>query len=86
LILQKQQHCFRYRHFYEKNGKVAKISRFKTERIYIHEKSDCSLPTQVPGHWNPTFKKHKWGVEYHKGDIGNFTADANGNGTITNYR
>jgi Cu-Zn family superoxide dismutase len=30
-------------------------------------------------------KKHgKWGVgEYHKGDIGNFTADANGNGTIT---
>jgi Cu-Zn family superoxide dismutase len=32
----------------------------------------------------PNFKKHgKWGVgEYHKGDIGNFTADANGNGTI----
>jgi Cu-Zn family superoxide dismutase len=34
----------------------------------------------------PTAKKN--GVaEYHKGDIGNFTADANGNGTISfNYR
>jgi Cu-Zn family superoxide dismutase len=32
----------------------------------------------------PNLKKHgKWGVgEYHKGDIGNFTADAS-NGTIT---
>jgi Cu-Zn family superoxide dismutase len=30
-------------------------------------------------------KKHgKWGsAEYHKGDIGNFTADEKGNGTIT---
>jgi hypothetical protein len=37
------------------------------------------------GHWNPTFKSHgKWGsASYHKGDIGNFTADAKGNGTIT---
>lgn len=55
--------------------------------IHIHEKADCSAvdASSAGGHWNPTFKKHgKWGQgEYHKGDIGNFTADANGNGTIT---
>jgi Cu-Zn family superoxide dismutase len=41
------------------------------------------LPTEVEGHWNPTFKKHGNGVLANIGDIGNFTADANGNGTIT---
>jgi Cu-Zn family superoxide dismutase len=42
------------------------------------------LPTE-PLEDKSNLKKHgKWGVgEYHKGDIGNFTADANGNGTIT---
>lgn len=55
--------------------------------IHIHEKSDCSSPDGVStgGHWNPTSKPHgKWGAEtgYHKGDIGNFTADSNGNGHI----
>lgn len=77
--------------FIEKNGKVtfeAKLSGLKpgVHAIHIHEKSDCSAPdgSSAGGHWNPTFKKHgKWGVgEYHKGDIGNFTADANGNGSI----
>lgn len=77
--------------FVEKNGKVtfeAKISGLKPgiHAIHIHEKSDCSAAdgSSAGGHWNPTFKKHgKWGVgEYHKGDIGNFTADENGNGTI----
>ena len=55
--------------------------------IHIHEKSDCSSDDgkSAGGHWNPTLENHgKWGVgEYHKGDIGNFTADAKGNGTIT---
>ncbi|WP_269236990.1 superoxide dismutase family protein [Flavobacterium flavigenum] len=78
--------------FTEKNGKVtftAKIAGLQpgVHAIHIHEKSDCSAAdgSSAGGHWNPTFKKHgKWGVgEYHKGDIGNFTADANGNGTIT---
>ena len=78
--------------FIEKNGKVtfeAKVSGLKpgVHAIHIHEKSDCSAAngSSAGGHWNPTFKKHgKWGVgEYHKGDIGNFTADAKGNGTIT---
>lgn len=78
--------------FVEKNGKVtftAKITGLKpgVHAIHIHEKSDCSAAdgTSAGGHWNPTFKKHgKWGEgEYHKGDIGNFTADEKGNGTIT---
>lgn len=78
--------------FIEKNGTVnfvAKLAGLKPgiHAIHIHEKSDCSSPDgkSTGGHWNPTFKNHgKWGSEsYHKGDIGNFTADANGNGTIT---
>ncbi len=78
--------------FIEKNGIVtfvAKIAGLKQgiHAIHIHEKSDCSAAdgSSAGGHWNPTFKKHgKWGVEeYHKGDIGNFTADKNGTGTIT---
>lgn len=55
--------------------------------IHIHEKADCSAAdgTSTGGHWNPTFAPHgKWGSAegYHRGDIGNFTADADGNGTI----
>ena len=78
--------------FIEKNGQVtfvAKIAGLKPgeHAIHIHEKSDCSAAdgSSAGGHWNPTFKKHgKWGVgECHKGDIGNFTADDKGNGTIT---
>lgn len=77
--------------FKEKNGKVtffAKISGLKPgiHAIHIHEKSDCSSAdgSSAGGHWNPTFKKHgKWGFgEHHKGDIGNFVADENGNGSI----
>jgi Cu-Zn family superoxide dismutase len=78
--------------FAEKEGKVtfvAKVSGLQPgiHAIHIHEKSDCAASdgSSAGGHWNPTFKKHgKWGEgEYHKGDIGNFTADAKGNGTIT---
>ncbi|MGQ7947085.1 superoxide dismutase family protein [Flavobacterium sp. WC2509] len=78
--------------FVEKKGKVtfvAKISGLQpgVHAIHIHEKSDCSAAdgSSAGGHWNPTFKKHgKWGdAEHHKGDIGNFTADEKGNGTIT---
>ncbi|ESU26598.1 superoxide dismutase, copper/zinc binding protein [Flavobacterium limnosediminis JC2902] len=78
--------------FSEKGGKVtftATISGLTpgVHAIHIHEKADCSAAdaTSAGGHWNPTFKKHgKWGEgEYHKGDIGNFTADEKGNGKIT---
>lgn len=78
--------------FTEKKGKVtfiAKLSGLKPgiHAIHIHEKSDCSSAdgSSAGGHWNPTFKKHgQWSVgEYHKGDIGNFIADENGDGSIT---
>lgn len=56
--------------------------------IHIHEKADCSSDDgkSSGGHWNPTAQPHgKWADSkgYHKGDIGNFIADANGHGTIT---
>ncbi|UOB17829.1 superoxide dismutase family protein [Abyssalbus ytuae] len=79
--------------FTETNGTVKMVAVFEglsegEHAIHLHEKADCSADdaTSSGGHWNPTFKDHgKWGVEsgYHKGDIGNFTADANGNGTLT---
>ena len=77
--------------FTEEKGNVTLVANMKgltpgEHAIHIHEKADCAAPdaSSAGGHWNPTFKKHgKWGAtEYHKGDIGNFTADANGNGTI----
>ncbi len=54
--------------------------------IHIHEKADCSSAdgTSTGGHWNPTAQPHgKWGAAegYHRGDIGNFMADADGNAT-----
>jgi Cu-Zn family superoxide dismutase len=78
--------------FIEENGKVtftAHVNGLKPgiHAIHIHEKADCNSPDgkSAGGHWNPTFKDHgKWGAAaYHKGDIGNFTADADGKGTIT---
>ncbi|MDT0607125.1 superoxide dismutase family protein [Croceitalea rosinachiae] len=56
--------------------------------IHIHEKADCSSADgkSTGGHWNPTFQPHaKWGAEggYHRGDIGNFNADENGNASIS---
>lgn len=56
--------------------------------IHLHEKSDCTSADgkSTGGHWNPTLKPHgKWGAKkgFHKGDIGNFKADTNGNGNIT---
>lgn len=59
-----------------------------THAIHIHEKADCSSAdgTSTGGHWNPTNQPHgKWGSPegFHKGDIGNLTANANGKATIT---
>ncbi len=55
--------------------------------IHIHENGDCSAAdgSSAGGHWNPTDAPHgKWGSSdgFHKGDIGNFEVDANGNGTV----
>lgn len=79
--------------FKEENGKVSMTAVFDgltpgEHAIHLHENADCSAAdgSSAGGHWNPTFEKHgKWGDSegYHKGDIGNFQADENGNGTIT---
>tara|TARA_R110000868_G_scaffold298211_2_gene558447 strand:- start:137 stop:712 length:576 start_codon:yes stop_codon:yes gene_type:complete len=79
--------------FKEENGVVSMTAIIDgleagVHAIHIHESSDCSSDDgkSAGGHWNPTAKQHgKWGDEagYHKGDIGNLTADENGNGTIT---
>lgn len=79
--------------FTEDNGMVKMEGKFSglkpgTHAIHIHEKSDCSSADgkSAGGHWNPTHQKHgKWGAAdgYHKGDIGNFEADADGNGSIS---
>lgn len=78
--------------FTEENGKVVMKATFSgltpgEHAIHIHDKADCSSAdgTSTGGHWNPTAEPHgKWGVEagYHRGDIGNFTADAEGNATL----
>jgi len=56
--------------------------------IHLHEKADCSSPDgkSSGGHWNPTAQPHgAWGAEtgFHKGDIGNMTANAEGNAEIS---
>ena len=78
--------------FTEANGEVSMTARLSglspgDHAIHIHEKADCSSAdgTSSGGHWNPTSQPHgKWGAEsgYHKGDIGNFTADAEGNAEV----
>ncbi len=77
----------------EENGSVTMIAVLGgltegNHAIHLHESADCSAEdgTSTGGHWNPTKEPHgKWGSPdgFHKGDIGNFTADVNGNGTIT---
>lgn len=55
--------------------------------IHIHEFGDCSAPdaTSAGGHWNPTGDNHgEFGANgFHLGDIGNLTADDDGNATLT---
>ncbi|HNP33486.1 MAG TPA: superoxide dismutase family protein [Flavobacterium sp.] len=77
--------------FVEKNGEVSLVAKLSglnpgVHAIHIHEKADCSSAdaASAGGHWNPTFKKHgKWtDAEHHKGDIGNFTANVDGEATV----
>lgn len=79
--------------FTEEDGSVTMTAEFSglkagTHAIHLHEKADCSAEdgTSAGGHWNPTFEDHgEWGSEkgYHRGDIGNFEVDENGEGSIT---
>lgn len=78
--------------FTEENGMVKMVAELSglsegEHAIHIHEKADCSSDDgkSSGGHWNPTREQHgAWGAEegYHRGDIGNFTADADGNATV----
>ncbi|MDX1542696.1 MAG: superoxide dismutase family protein [Christiangramia sp.] len=78
--------------FTEEDGEVSMTAIISglsegTHAIHIHEKGDCSAADgkSAGGHWNPTDQPHgEWGNAegYHKGDIGNFDVDANGNGTV----
>jgi len=78
--------------FTEENGGVKMVAILEgltpgEHAIHLHEKADCSAPdaTSSGGHWNPTFADHgKWGEAkgYHKGDIGNFTANESGLATV----
>ncbi|MCH9659349.1 MAG: superoxide dismutase family protein [Bacteroidetes bacterium] len=79
-------------YFAEVEGTVTMEATLKgltpgTHAIHIHEKADCSSADgkSSGGHWNPTFKPHgAWGADsgYHKGDIGNFEAGADGTGRV----
>ena len=78
--------------FVSENDRVSMVGTFSgltpgEHAIHIHEKADCSAAdgTSTGGHWNPTAEPHgKWGDEggFHRGDIGNFTADVNGDARV----
>jgi len=78
--------------FTEKDGEVEMVAKLSglsegEHAIHIHQTADCSAAdgSSTGGHWNPTNEPHgKWGASegYHKGDIGNFTADADGNAKV----
>lgn len=79
--------------FTEENGEVTMVAIIDglaegLHAIHLHESADCSAAdgSSAGGHWNPTYENHgKWGDAkgYHRGDIGNFKVDENGQGTIT---
>lgn len=78
--------------FIEENGQVtleAHINGLSAgeHAIHIHQTADCSSEDgkSTGGHWNPSFTPHgAWGSEegFHRGDIGNFTADQSGHGMV----
>ena len=79
--------------FTEEDGEVTMTAELSglTEgmhAIHLHENADCSAEdgSSAGGHWNPTFEDHgEWGDPsgYHRGDIGNFDVNAQGEGSIT---
>lgn len=54
--------------------------------VHLHEHGDCGdNGKNSHGHWNPTQQAHgKWGsAQFHLGDIGNVTLDAQGKGSLS---
>lgn len=78
--------------FTEDDGEVDMVAMLSglsegEHAIHIHQTADCTAAdgSSAGGHWNPTNEPHgKWGASegYHKGDIGNFNADAEGNAKV----
>ena len=78
--------------FTQEEGSVAMVAQLSgltpgEHAIHLHEKADCSSDDgkSTGGHWNPTAEPHgKWGAAegFHRGDIGNFIADDDGNATV----
>lgn len=78
--------------FTEEGGVVSMLAQLEglspgEHAIHLHEKADCSSDDgkSTGGHWNPTSEPHgKWGASegFHRGDIGNFVADDQGNATV----
>lgn len=79
--------------FTEEDGEVTMTAELSglpegMHAIHLHENADCSAEdgSSAGGHWNPTFEDHgEWGDAngYHRGDIGNFDVNADGEGSIT---
>lgn len=78
--------------FTEENGRVKMTLDITVPKkanqsvaVHIHEHGSCGeMGNEAHGHWNPTNVKHgKWGEgEFHRGDIGNVSLDAEGKGTM----
>jgi Cu-Zn family superoxide dismutase len=78
--------------FDQNNGKVKMTLQIsvpskanQSVAVHIHENGACGdMGKAAGGHWNPTNQNHgKWGSgQFHLGDIGNVTLDAQGNGTM----
>jgi superoxide dismutase, Cu-Zn family len=72
--------------FTEENGLVRLTLQLNglapgAHAVHIHEMPDCGMDgNSAMGHWNPTNEAHgRWGrPPFHRGDIGNVTADAMG--------
>ena len=78
--------------FSAKGGKVTMSLKVEgltpgEHAVHIHDKGDCSAPdaTSAGGHWNPMQQDHgMFGHDpYHKGDIGNLVAKADGKAEMT---
>jgi len=78
--------------FTEIDGKVSMIAAISgltegNHAIHIHAVGDCSSDDgkSAGGHWNPTNVNHGvWGTDpFHKGDIGNLVANADGQAAIS---